>query len=130
MIGSYVGAALIVAGFAWLLLRLHLPEQALRINALVRASAATMSDKSLTDRQKERAMRQNSGTLFGQFLRITLGLLAALGLPMALVWLIGFTGLWSFEGAIEASLSWPFLLAGLVLFIAVMMVGRRRRDAG
>lgn len=126
MIGSYAGAALIVAGFAWLLLRLHLPQQATRITALVRASAAIMNDRSLTDRQKEKAMQANSGTLFVQFLKITGGLIAALGLPMLAVWLIGLTRVWSFEGAIEASLSWPFLTAGLVLFVAVMWLGRRR----
>lgn len=126
MIGSYAGAALMIAGFSWLLLRLQLPEQAARITIMVRASVATMSDSSLSDRQKERALQKSSIALFGQFLKITLGLAAALVLPLAAVWLIGFTSLWSFDGAIAASLSWPFLLAGLVLFVCVFWVGRRR----
>ena len=126
MIGSYAGAALIVAGFAWLLLRLGLVERAQEINAVVRQTAATMADRSLGDDEKERAMRKDSAALFRLFAIITGGLLLALGLPMLLVWLIGLTHLWSFDGAIAASLSWPFLLAGLVLFITVMVIGRRR----
>ena len=126
MLGSYAGAALIVAGFSWLLVRLHLVEQAGRINAVVRDSAATMADRSLSDRDKEQALRRNSIALFGQFARITLGLALALGAPIALVWLLGLTALWSFDDAIAASLSWPFLVAGLILFVAVMIVGRRR----
>ena len=126
MIGGYAGAALIVAGFSWLLLRFQLPQQAARITALVRESGAIMADKVLSDRKKERALRRNSAVLFGQFIKITLGLLAALALPMAVVWLVGLAGWWRLEEVIAVSLSWPFLLAGLVLFILVMLIGRRR----
>ena len=126
MVGSYAGAAVIVAGFAWLLLRLGLVERAQEINAVVRQTAATMSDKSLSDDQKERAMRKDSAALFRLFGVITAGLLLALGLPMLLVWLIGLTDLWNFEDALAATLSWPFLIGGLVLFIVVVMVARRR----
>lgn len=126
MIGSYAGAALIVAGFAWLLLRLRLVEQAQRINGMVRDSAAVMADKSLGDDARERALRKTSVALFGQFITLTLGLALALGLPMLLVWLLGLTRIWSFDAAIAASLSWPFLLGGLALFIVVMVIGRRR----
>ena len=121
MIGSYLGAALIIAGFAWLLVRLGLVERARQINGLVRQSAATMSDRALNDDEKERALQRHSIALFRQFALLTLGLALALGLPILLVWLLGLTRLWSFEGAIAASLSWPFLLAGLVIFIAVLL---------
>ena len=127
MIGSYVGAALVVAGFSWLLLRLGLVEQARDINVVLRATAATVADRSLSDAQKERALQQHSKALFGRFARVTLGLLLALGAPILVVWLIGLTHLWSFEGAMAASISWPFLLAGLVLFVLVMVLGGRRR---
>lgn len=127
MIGSYAGAALVVAGFSWLLLRLGLVEQAREINVVLRTTAATVADRSLSDAQKERALQQQSKALFGRFARVTLGLLLALGVPILLVWLIGLTHLWSFEGAMAASISWPFLLAGLVLFVLVMVLGGRRR---
>jgi len=127
VIGSYAGAALVVAGFSWLLLRLGLVEQAREINVVLRTTAATVADRSLSDAQKERALQQQSKALFGRFARVTLGLLLALGVPILLVWLIGLTHLWSFEGAMAASISWPFLLAGLVLFVLVMVLGGRRR---
>jgi hypothetical protein len=127
-IGSYVGAALIIAGFSWLLVRLGLLERAYRVNGIVRQSAATAGDRSLTDLQKEQALRQNSLALFGLFTRITFGLMLALGLPILLVRLLAFTRIWSFEAVIATSVSWPFLLAGFATFIAVLSLQARRGE--
>ena len=126
--GNYAGAALIVVGFSWLLVRLGLVERARRINLIVKQSAATTADRSLSDLQKEQALRQNSLALFGLFGKITLGLLLALGLPTLLVRLVAYTHLWSFDEVIATSVSWPFLLAGFAIFVAVILLqGRRER---
>ena len=52
----------------------------------------------------------------------------AIGLPILLVWLLAFTRLWNFEGALEATVSWPFLIAGLLLFVAIFLRSGRRRE--
>ena len=118
--GNYAGAALIVVGFSWLLVRLGLVERARRINLIVKQSAATTADRSLSDLQKEQALRQNSLALFGLFGKITLGLLLALGLPTLLVRLVAYTHLWCFDEVIETSVSWPFLLVGFAIFIGAI----------
>ena len=129
MIGNYAGAALIVTGFSWLLVRLQLVERSGRINGVVRQSAATAADRSLNDAEKGRAMRRHSLALFGLFGDLTLRLALAIGLPILLVWLLALVRLWSFDGAVEATLSWPFLIAGLLLFLVIFLRSGRRRES-
>lgn len=127
MIGSYAAAALIVLGFSWLLLKLKLVERAGRISGIVRQSAATAADRSLGDAAKGQALRRNSLALFTLFADLTARLVLAIGLPILLVWLLAFARLWSFEGALNATLSWPFLIAGILLFLAIFLRSERRR---
>ncbi|MEO6091677.1 MAG: hypothetical protein ABIT04_08330 [Novosphingobium sp.] len=129
MIANYAGAALIVAAFWWLLQHFDLVNRARLIGVAARQSAATLANAALTDDEKGRAMRRDSIALFGHFARLSLLLAIALGLPMLVVWVLGLARLWRFEDVIAASLSWPFLLAGVVLFIA-LVAAERRRGAG
>lgn len=128
MIGSYAGAILIVIGFSWLLFRLQLAERSARISGVVRQSAATAADRSLSDDAKGRAMRGHSLALFGLFADLTFRLVLAIGLPILLVWLLAFARLWSFETVLATTLSWPFLIAGLLLFLAIFLRSGRRRE--
>ena len=128
MIGNYAGAALIVIGFSWLLLRLQLIERSGQVSGLVQQSTATAADRSLSDDDKGRALRRHSLALFGLFGDLTFRLALAIGLPILLVWLLAFARLWNFEGALEATLSWPFLIAGLLLFLVIFLRSRRRRE--
>jgi hypothetical protein len=128
MIGDDAGAALVVAGFTFLLARLGLVDRARRINGVLRSTAGIVADRAMPDREKERALQRGSLTLFALFAALTAGLAAAVGLPILLVWLIGLTKLWDFEHAMRATLSWPFLIGGLLLFIIVLVANRRSRE--
>ena len=128
VLGSYAGATLIVLGFAWLLLRLKLVRRARRVNGLVRQSTATLTDRSLSDDAKEAALRRSSVALFGLFATLTFGLAAAVGLPILFVWLLAQAEIWSFEGALAATLSWPMMVFGLGTFIAALCLGGRNED--
>ena len=128
MIGSYAGAVVIVLGFSWLLIRLQLVERSKQINGVVRQSAATAADRSLSDDAKARALRKDSLTLFGHFANLTFRLALAVGLPILLVWLLAFTRMWSFQGALDATLTWPFLVAGLLPFLFIFLRSDRRRE--
>jgi len=127
VIGSYAGALLIVVGFTWLLIRLQLVERSRQINSIVRQSAATTADRLMSDSDKAQALRRHSLTLFGHFASLTFGLALAVALPILLVWLLAQAGLWSFDEALEATLSWPFLIGGAVLFIAALVRPEHRR---
>ena len=128
MIGSYAGAVLIVLGFSWLFLRLRLVERSKQVNIIVRQSAATASDRSLSDAAKAKTLRRHSLSLFGLFASLTFRLVLAVGLPILLVWLLAFTQLWTFRGALEATLSWPFLVAGLLPFLVILLHAGRRHE--
>ena len=129
MIGSYAGAILIVLGISWLFLRLQLVERSRQVNSIVRQSAATTSDHSLSDAAKAKTLRRHSLALFGIFASLTYRLVLAVGLPILLVWLLAFTPLWSFDGVVEASLSWPFLAAGLLPILVILLRFGRRRES-
>ena len=128
MIASYAGAIVIVVGFSWLLIRLRLVERSREINGIVRQSAATASDRSMSDDAKAQALRKQSLTLFGLFASLTFGLVVAVGLPILLVWLLAFTEVWDFEGALEATLSWPLIIAGLLPLVVIFLRSERRRE--
>lgn len=121
MIGNYAGAILLVAGFSILFLRLQLIERSGRINGIVRHSAAVAADRSLGDDAKARAMRRNSLSLFGLFADLIFRLALTIGLPLLLVWGLSFTQAWSFQGAIDATFSWPVLIVGLLPVLAIFL---------
>ena len=73
-------------------------------------------------------MRRHSLALFGHFASLTAGLAVAVGLPILFVWLLALVRLWSFKGALEATVSWPFLIAGLLAFLPAILKSERRRE--
>ena len=122
---AWLGAGFIIIGFGWLLARLGLVEIARDVAAQSRQSMAVMRNPALDDDAKEAAMQAAAKAMFGLFFKLTAGLAVALALPMALVWAVAQTGVVSFDHVIEVSLTWPFLLAGVGVFIVVAMLGRR-----
>ena len=101
----------------------HLGNYVGSIRPSVRAS---LRDALLDDDAKEAAMQVNARALFAKFIHLTLGLAFALLVPVALIWGVSLTGIVSFETVMAVSLTWPFLLAGGILFIVVLMLGKRQ----
>ena len=77
----------------------------------------------LEDRLRHQAQRRHRPwpALWGGSGWMSTGLTAS----VALVWAVAQTGVVSFDHIIEVSLTWPFLLAGVGVFIVVAMLGRR-----
>lgn len=125
-VAAWAGAAFIIIAFGWLLVRFNLVEMAAAVSRESRASVAVMRNPALGDDAKERLMQAAAKAMFGLFAKLTFGLAAALALPMALVWLVSKTGLLSFDQVIAVSLTWPFLLGGVGVFIVVALDSRRK----
>ena len=123
---AFVAAAFIVLGFAAALSRLGLVEIAADVSRVSHKSLALLRDSMLDDRTKEAAMQANARALFVAFLRLAIGLVIALAIPTALVWGVAHTGLFAFEAVIRTSLTWPFLLGGVVVFAAVLLCGKSK----
>lgn len=126
MIGASLAAGFIVLGFAAILSRLGLVKLASEVGQLSQSSLAVLRDPLLGDDAKEAAMQANARALFGKFIQLTLGLLASLLLPILLVWCVAQAGLVSFEAVMAVSLTWPFLVGGLAVFAAIVVLDRRR----
>lgn len=126
MIAASVAAAFIVLGFAMILSRLGLVALASEVRHLSQRSLNVLRDAVLDDDAKEAAMQANARALFAKFIHLTLGLAFALLVPVALIWGVSLTGIVSFETVMAVSLTWPFLLAGGILFIVVLMLGKRQ----
>ncbi|MDX2505065.1 MAG: hypothetical protein QNL62_11410 [Gammaproteobacteria bacterium] len=60
------------------------------------------------------------------FIKLTLGGIAALLVPLGLVWLLEQTGILSLSEVMNTALSWEFILASTILAIAVLRVKRKR----
>lgn len=126
MIAASLAAAFIVLGFAMILSRLGLVALASEVRHLSQRSLNVLRDAVLDDDAKEAAMQANARALFAKFIHLTLGLAFALLVPVALIWGVSLTGIVSFETVMAVSLTWPFLLAGGILFIVVLMLGKRQ----
>ena len=126
MIAASLAAAFIVLGFAMILSRLGLVALASEVRHLSQRSLNVLRDALLVDDAKEAAMQANARALFAKFIHLTLGLAFALLVPVALIWGVSLTGIVSFETVMAVSLTWPFLLAGGILFIVVLVLGKRQ----
>ncbi|MBK7284778.1 MAG: hypothetical protein IPK89_12830 [Sphingomonadales bacterium] len=126
MIAASLAAAFIVLGFAMILSRLGLVALASEVRHLSQRSLNVLRDALLDDDAKEAAMQANARALFAKFIHLTLGLAFALLVPVALIWGVSLTGIVSFETVMAVSLTWPFLLAGGILFIVVLVLGKRQ----
>ncbi len=126
MIAASLAAAFIVLDFAMILSRLGLVALASEVRHLSQRSLNVLRDALLDDDAKEAAMQANARALFAKFIHLTLGLALALLVPVALIWGVSLTGIVSFETVMAVSLTWPFLLAGGILFIVVLVLGNRQ----
>lgn len=84
---TLLGAAVVVGLFALVVERTRLPGLASEATSRCRASLAVVRDDSLSDREKEEALRRAAPALLGLVFRLGLSGLAALGLPLAALWL-------------------------------------------
>jgi hypothetical protein len=125
---AYLQAAVLVVAIIVLLKLFRLVPLARDAIQAARRSYAALRDPQLSDDEKEKALQAYALRLFGLFLLITLAAAAAFGLPVAALWLAGRWGLLSFTGAMDATLSWEFLVGTLVLFIVVVAIQGRRRE--
>jgi hypothetical protein len=125
---DFLGASFLVIGFMVIMQMLGLARHAGSALALSNDAMKVMGNAALSDDQKERAMQAHAVKLFRLFIVLTIGGVAAVLAPLAIVWGLGRVGLLSFEGVMDMALSWPFLvgvsLAAVVLFV---VMSRTRR---
>ncbi|MEZ6035934.1 MAG: hypothetical protein R3F29_00545 [Planctomycetota bacterium] len=122
----WTAALLLVLACIGLLRVLRVPTRAGEVLARTRRAVADIRSTTMSDLDKERAMRGHAGALLVQFVVITALSAVAVALPIGALWLLAQTGALDFDAVMEATVSWQVLLLGTVLGLAVLLVGRKR----
>jgi hypothetical protein len=97
---SFALALFVVVGFAATIEWLDLPDQAREVGRRSARSLEVVRDSSMSDREKEEALQQQTGELFWLLGVLVGGSMLALGGPLVVVWGLGKMGVGSFSGAI------------------------------
>lgn len=120
-------AVFVVVVFALVLERLSLPRRAREVLARSSDALAVLRDGDLTDAEKEKRLQRQSRRLFGLLGVLAGGSLLALGLPLAVVWVLGQMGLGSLRAVLDVLERLDFLVAvtagGVVAFLLLPRLG-------
>lgn len=106
---------------------LKAPEVASRVVATAQDSILVISNRDLTDDEKEARIRRSSARMFKNFFVITgIGLIAT-GSSALVVWAGAASGFYMIDEAIAMAVGWPFLIgcsiSAVVLWVALDRIG-------
>ena len=122
------GAVLVVLLFAALLHVFRTVELTREVTDIAGSSLETIRSSELKDRQKETIVQQNTVKLLKLLVVLVLTSVAALLLPLVVIWLVALSGLWSYEAVLDILLSWEFILAGAFIGVGAYYVIARLRS--
>jgi hypothetical protein len=125
---SLLLALLVVVAFAFIVERTRLPAHVGDAVRRARGSYSVLSDRSMTDGEKERRLREEAFRLFVLLGRICFGSLLALGLPLGVLWVLDRMGLISLSEVLGVLMRLEFLISvGAIGMLTAWWVGRRHR---
>ena len=117
-----LGALLVIVLFTFLLHVVRLVPKTREVISIGQRAMATLRDEALSDDEKERRMQKDSLRLLWLLLVLVAGSIVALLVPLALIWLSEFAGLFSVAGVLDMFMRWDFILGGTALGIATYIV--------
>ncbi len=117
---SWIGASFLVAGFLGLLRLFRLVERGRESIDVVQRSLAKLTDRTLDDDAKEKAMREYSLRLFALFGLLAVFGAAAVFIPYGVLWLGARLGWLDLRAILDTAFSWPFLCASALVATAVL----------
>jgi hypothetical protein len=123
---DYAGALFLVIGFIVILKIAGLVERSTRVIAISKQAIAVLRDEGMSDDEKESLMQGHAKQLAGLFFFLTIGGLAAVFLPFALILVFDQAGWLSVDSVVEVALSWPFITATTVVIVIAVIVSRKR----
>ena len=123
---EYAGAIFLVIGFIFILKISGLVEKSTRVIDISKQAMSQLRNSELSDDDKEIAMQAHSKKLVGLFFLITIGGIAAVFLPFAVIWGLDWLGLISVDAVLGVALSWPFIIVTSIVIIVVLVWKRKR----
>ncbi len=125
---NFVLASFVVVGFAVTIDLLGLVDQAIKVGQRSRESFQVLRDSTMSDREKEEAMQDQSRKLFVLFGILLGGSGLALALPLAIVWLLGQAGIGTFTSTLATLSRVDFLIGVTVVGIPIYLIVRRFKN--
>ena len=123
-----LGAAIFaVIGFALVARGAGLVRNTGAVFARTQDAVGIMRSRELDDEEKEKALQRHALGLFGLLGKLVLGSAAALGAPLALVWLLEAAGVLSLAAVLDTLVEPRFLVAATAIGFAVHYLGGRIR---
>lgn len=119
-------AVLVVFAFAGIVRMTHLPSHLREATHRAHGTYSIVSDRSLTDDQKERRLREATIPLVVLFGRIVAGSILALALPLAAVWAMDRFGFISLPDVLGVLVRIDFLVAVSAFGVLTAWWMRRR----
>ena len=113
---NFVLALFVVVGFAATIEYFDLPSSAHAVGQHSKGALAVLRDDAMDDREKEEELQQQSVHLFRLLGALLGGSVLALGLPLAVVWLLEQVGVGAFWGTLS-------MLERIDFLVGVTIVG-------
>lgn len=123
---EYAGALFLVIGFVFILKIAGLVEKATRVISISKQAFAVLRDAGMSDDEKEILMQDHAKQLALLFFLLTVGGIAAVFLPFAVIWAFDLAGWISVDAVLAVALSWPFITATSIVIIVAFVVNRKR----
>lgn len=121
---SFVFLAASVVLFVACLKLFGVVPQVRRVIEVTRGATASMASRTLSEEEKEAAVRQAAVQAFARFCSITLRVALTLALPFLLVAAGSAMDLYTTQQAIEAASDWVFIVAASIAMVAALAVVR------
>lgn len=123
---EYLGALFLVIGFVFILKIAGLVDKSTRVIDISKQAVAELRSSELSDDDKESAMQSHAKQLAGLFVLITMGGMAAVFLPIAVIWGLDRLTIISIDAVLDLALSWTFIGATTVLIVLALVIKRTR----
>jgi uncharacterized membrane protein YkgB len=123
---NWVGGAFIVFAFFGLLKAFRVIEVSKDVITLSSTVMSTMTDNSMSDLEKEKAMQSFSIRFFKYFISILIGSALAIAIPVLVLWGLQQLGLLSLDDIIATTLTWEFITISCLLGLALLTIPRLR----
>jgi hypothetical protein len=123
---DYVAATFLVLGFIAVLKLLKVVENSTRVIRITNQAVVDFRSSDLDDDAKETAMQGYARRLFVLFFLVTVGGVAAIFVPLAVIWGLDRMQLLSLNNVLRATLSWQFIVASTAAIVLIFFAKRSR----
>lgn len=123
---DYFGAIVIVIAFIYLIKRLHLIENSVKVVRVSKQAVADIKNPELSDDDKEVLVQKHALLLLKLFLILTITAIIALAVPLGLIMAMDYATIMSFDNVVSITLStWFLILSTVIIVLFFWLINRK-----